>query len=227
MGEPVWREEIVAVVRPHERQPTVTVVTPWLNHTEFWPDYAAAMELGRPDEILVIDNGSDPLLGFANIDQDENLGFCRANNVGLAEARSEAVVFLNNDIAATSRKWLQAIREALEPGFLVGARFRYDPHGAIEQEPMTYLDGWCIAGMVEDLDGIGGWDETLAEPAYYSDNILCLRARMAGMRLREVKTGLVHKLNGTAKPQDPETIKATFGNRARYETLAREALAHV
>ena len=68
-------------------------------------------------------------------------------------------------------------------------------------------------------------DETLMEPAYYSDNLLCLEARARGMRLREVRIGLRHKENVTAGPsRDPVVAEATRLNRDRYVARVRELL---
>ena len=63
---------------------------------------------------------------------------------------------------------------------------RYDNHAKVDDQSLPYLDGWCLAGMREDLLELGGFDESLEEPAYYSDNLLCLEARAHGMTLRDV-----------------------------------------
>jgi GT2 family glycosyltransferase len=89
---------------------------------------------------------------------------------------------------------------------------------------MPYLDGWCLAGMRDDLWEIGGFDEDFDPPAYFEDNDLCLRARMAGMTLREVRVPLHHIRNATMKPDDPRVRAATLANRERFMARAREAL---
>jgi GT2 family glycosyltransferase len=201
---------------------TITVVTPWHGHREFERDYWAAMRLADV-EVLVIDNGSDPPLpnGWR---LPFNSGFSHACNAGLALARTDAVLFLNNDVAATESGWDAPVKDALEPGVLVGANLRYDRHGSVDGRSLPYLDGWCMAGMREDLLEIGGFDESFEEPSYYSDNDLCLRARAIGMALRQVHVGLRHKLNGTARREDPVTVRATLVNRERYMVRARELL---
>lgn len=202
--------------------PSVTIVTPWLNKLELADGYWDALR-GQRCDVLVIDNGSDPPLpngvrvGF-------NSGFSHACNVGLRLARTDAVVFLNNDVAMRDRGWFETLRAAFKPGVLVGAQLRNDLHAAVDGIRMPYLDGWCLGGMRDDLLDLGGWDETFDEPSYYGDNDLCLRARAAGLELREVKVGLRHLINGTAKPDDPRVQAATAANRARYESLARELI---
>ena len=201
----------------------MTVVTPWFEHMELADDYWKAMSVaGDGLSVLVIDNGSNPPLPNG-IRLDWNSGFSYACNHGLRLARTDAVLFLNSDIAATAVDWLQPIRAALEPGVLVGAKIRNDPHAHVDGQPMPYLDGWCLGGMRDDLLELGGWDEDYDEPSYYGDNDLCLRARAAGMRLREVRVGLRHKLNATAGHTE-QVHAATVANRERFTNRARSLL---
>ena len=199
---------------------SITVVTPWHGHLEFAKDYWAAMHAAGA-RVLVIDNGSVPALPNA-VRLEDNAGFSRASNLGLDLVSTDKVLFLNNDIGATSADWLARLEEAMGPGVLVGAELRYSPHGQVGGEPMPYLDGWCVGGMTEDIRDIGGWDEDYLEPAYYGDNDLSLRARAAGMTLREVRCGLVHKRNGTAR--DMDVTEASLANRERFQQVAAEIL---
>jgi GT2 family glycosyltransferase len=200
---------------------TVAVVTPWFNLPELWPDYEKAIDAGNPDELLIVDNGSDPALDFATIRFGTNRGFTRACNAGLHAARSDVVLFLNNDVEMLRPDWLERLIAQVQPGVLVGGQLRTDPHASVDGERFPYLDGWCVAGMRDDLLSLGGFDETLEEPAYYSDNLLSLEARAAGMTLLEVTGGLRHKLNQTAKT-DPNVRAATLANQARYQARVRE-----
>jgi len=229
MGGPVWREEVIAVLRPHARGPSIAVVTPWYNHVELADDYFEAVlpELEDRDESIVVDNGSDPPLAFGTIYSSSNLGFARGSNLGLDEASAEAVLFLNNDVAVAHRGWLRELRGALEPGVLAGP-LRWDAHASVDGVELPYIDGWCLAGMRADLLELGGFDESLAEPAYFSDNLLCLEARAAGMTLRDVRVGLTHKENITAgRESEPRVREASAENRGRYRARARELLVAV
>lgn len=222
MGEPVWIAEVVAVVRPH---PSIAIVTPWWNHHLLAADYLAAVDVRRShDELVVVDNASEPPLEFAACRLVMNAGFSHPSNVGLQRATADAVLFLNNDIAMTRTDWLEQIRAALEPGVLVGAQLRTERHGDVDGNPLPYLDGWCVAGMRGDLVELGGWDEDYQEPSYYGDNDLSLRARAAGMRLREVRVGLHHKLSRTARDGDSVKEAAAAANRQRFAERAREIL---
>lgn len=203
---------------------SLTAVTPWRNHRELERDYWAAIR-GAGIRALVIDNASSPRLPNA-VRSGTNLGFSGGSNLGLRLATTDAVLFLNNDVAATCERWADPILAALEPGVLVGACLRFDSHAEVDGQSFPYLDGWCLAGMRSDLLELGGWDESFDEPSYFGDNDLCLRARLAGMTLREAKVGLVHLANRTAGPSTDEQVRAaTNANRGRYVVRARAALS--
>ncbi len=226
MGGPVWRPEVIAKLRP-DRGPTVAVVTPWHNHLELADDYMAAMEAGpMPDELIVVDNASDPSLDFAAVRLDRNAGFSGGSNAGLKAATTDIVAFVNNDVMLGQPGWLKALCAKVEPDVLVGAQLRNDAHAWVDGEHVPYLDGWCLAGMREDLLWLGGFDESLAEPAYYSDNLLCLEARAAGFHLREEPmVRLRHLCNGSIGPEDRERQRvASHANRKRYMARVRELL---
>lgn len=207
----------------------VAVVTPWLDHEELWPDYEAAVQ--EADQVIIVDDGSLEPLPFATTRLDTNQGFTRACNHGLALVEYEQVVFLNNDVAAQDPGWLTRLAARIEPGVLVGAKLRTETHAAVRgiADPLTYLDGWCLGGMVEDFMQLRGWDEQYAEPAYYSDNDLCLRARCLGMTLRECRVPLHHKLSSTTRPgggpvessTDPHLQGVMTMNYQRYAQKAQ------
>lgn len=207
----------------------ISVVTPWLEHPELLADYAQAVNYGKPDEVIVVDNGGFPFdaesfhVPVRVLTQSENRGFSRACNIGMYAAEHDAVLFLNNDIVPTRSDWLEVLKSELEPGVLVGARLRYDFHGNVDGQALPYLDGWCLAGMRDDLLDLDGFDEGYEEPAYFSDNDLCLRARVGGLILREVRIGLRHKENVTAGPaSDPVVRAASEANYKRYSERARK-----
>lgn len=224
MGGVRWEEAITSWIRPG---PTVTVVTPWYEHEELWPDYQLALSVLRSfDRLCIVDNGSQPELEFATVRLGENAGFSWASNYGLDNADTDAVLFLNNDIVASSPEWLMRLRDGIAKGVLTGAKLRFDQHSDVGKLRLPYLDGWCLAGMTEDLLALGGFDTTYQEPAYYVDNDLCLRARVAGMSLREARIGLGHKVGRTAGLKDsPSKIAAIKVNQPKYAKLAREVLA--
>jgi GT2 family glycosyltransferase len=200
---------------------TVTVVTPWKDHMELADDYWEALAYENC-EVLVVDNGSEPALPNA-VRLNHNSGFSHACNLGLDLARTDAVLFLNNDIWATERGWVRKLADQLEPGVLVGPMLRFDSHTVMADTPLPYLDGWCLMGMRDDLLELGGFDEGYEEPAYYSDNDLCFRARLAGMVLREVRCGVHHK-GGVTSNANGWVLPETLANRERFEKLVESEL---
>lgn len=209
---------------------SITIVTPWLEHQELAADYTDAVlpELLDHDEVIVVDNGGAPGFPYARtITGDVNLGFARGSNLGLGHAATDVVLFLNNDVRLGRRGWLDRIREAVKQGVLVGP-LRDPEHAAVDGTRFPYIDGWCLAGMTDDLLDLGGFDHRLQEPAYYSDNLLCLAAREAGMSLRHLNVGLHHKLSATAGPDgNPSAAPAAAHNRALYISRARSVLANL
>lgn len=204
---------------------TVAIITPWFDHPDLWPDYQQVIDEARPDELWIVDNGSQPPLEFATLRLTDNSGFCGGSNAGLDSASTDIVVFLNNDVALGTAGWLDRLLEAVEPGVLAGAKLRTDQHAAVDGQTMPYLDGWCLAGYRQEILDLGGFDETLDEPGYYSDNLLCLEARAAGMTLREAPVGLHHKGGATSRPASNPSVRAvTAANRDRYQQRVRELL---
>ncbi len=201
---------------------TVAVVTPWRDHLELAPDYFQAIEIGKPDQLVVVDDGSEEPLGFAAL-RIEPGGFCTASNAGLALVETDLVVFLNNDIAPLKEGWLEPIKAAVEPGVMVGRILDRQPHGSVDEIDYPYVDGSCLGMTTEDARRLGGWDERydLAGPAYFSDNALSLQARMSGMRLRELFPGVRHK-GGQTGGGWSATV-AVQANRVLWEQEAREA----
>ncbi|MBI3980339.1 MAG: glycosyltransferase [Chloroflexi bacterium] len=201
---------------------TITVVTPWRNAHELTDGYLAALvaaPLRNGDKVYVIDNASEPPLPLPGCRLAVNAGYAGASNVGLAAARTDAVLFLNNDVVHTRIGWLDAIRGQLRPGVLVGAELDPGRHAAVDGRAYAYLSGWCLAGMTSDLRALHGFDTIYEEPAYYSDNDLCVRARAAGMKLIEAEVGLRHLGNYTTRRRDVTAV--TAANFARFQRLVR------
>ncbi len=204
---------------------TIAIVTPWRNHLELVDDYFAAVETGKPDQLIVVDDCSDTPLPFAALRLDEPSGFCTASNAGLALVETDAVLMLNNDVKATAPDWLDRIRAAIEPGVIVGP-LRFDDHGDVDGVQFPYVDGWCAAMMTDDARAIGGWPVEYDEagPAYFSDNAFSFNARMHGLTLRELRPAL-HHLTGTTGGHGPQFQHALAVNQPLYQRKVREALA--
>jgi GT2 family glycosyltransferase len=205
---------------------SIALVTPWRGNLTLAPDYFAAVEAAKPDQLVIVDDCSAEPLEFAALRLDKPGGFCTASNAGLALVETDTVVFLNNDIRGLRGDWIEPYRKWIEPGVMVGP-LRFDKHGGVDGEPYPYVDGWALGMTTEDARRIGGWDEVYDEagPAYFSDNALSFRARMAGMTLREIRPGLHHKGGQTGGVDRAAFNHALATNAEVFAAQVREALA--
>jgi GT2 family glycosyltransferase len=172
---------------------------------------------GAPFEVIVVDNGSTDgsaemaaQCGAAVIRNTQNMGFCAANNQGIAAARGEFIALLNND-AEAEPGWLEALWRACssapDVGMAASKVLVYeDPRyidkvghliypdgqnrgrgtgtldcGQFErEEEVLWPDGCAAMYRKEMLDQIGGFDEDFF--AYGDDAELGMRGRIAGWR---------------------------------------------
>ena len=178
-------------------------------------------------QVIVVDNASDagtiealrPLAGLDGVEvlmQPENLGFAAGCNVGLAAARGEHVVMLNNDTQVTAG-WLAPLLAAADlPGVgLVGpvsnsvgneARRDVGPidpatacsvgrrhMAAHEHEPpfdIGMLGFFCVVGRAAVWERVGPMDEGFGV-GLFEDDDYAMRVRQLGLRLLCVPASFV------------------------------------
>jgi len=152
------------------------------------------------------------------IRNETNVGFPAGCNQGLAKARGQYLVFLNNDTVVTEG-WLNglvawALHEWPQVG-MVGAVTNYA--SPPQQIPVTYKDvagvdgfaarrrsefakqalrvdrltGFCLLVRSEVLERIGGFDERYGL-GFFDDDDLCVRAREAGFGLLVAQNVFIH-----------------------------------
>lgn len=200
---------------------TISIVTPWLDHPELIPEYAAAV--AGAEQVIIVDNASRAetagqleRLATTYLRNESNRYFAPANNQGLAAATGDIVLFLNNDISAPAG-WLDRVRREVQPGVLYGPSLKYQ---RIDGELLPYLEGWCIGARRDTWLALGGWDAEHYPRPYWEDNDLCYRAVKAGLQLAQVPWPLLHLGNTTGRTYGPAYADAER-NRQMFIALVR------
>ena len=241
-----------------------TVVIPTLNARNLLAEALEHLEAQTvPHDIVVVDNastdGTSELLAerFPDVRvvrMDENLGFGRAVNRGVAAAETDAVVPINNDVLCEP-DFLERLLEPLEDGVAMaaGVLLQHDrpelvDSGGIELD--TTLRSWdslwnrpvgelagaaqpvgpcggAAAFRVEAFRDVGGFDESFF--AYWEDVDLALRLRLAGHTcVRADRARALHKHGQTLGAASPAQRRLeAFGRAyvlARYR-VARTSVA--
>lgn len=224
----------------HPAQPRVSVVVVSWNR---WPLLEKCLlSLARQSfseaEVIVVDNGSrDGSVHLVRarfpsahiLALPDNVGFSRANNLGIRHARGEYVALLNNDAEAVP-DWLSELVAALEAdpdvGFCASKIVLYaEPRladacgdfytiegvpgktGHLEpadryNKPREVFAACAGAAIYRRalLEKVGGFDEDFF--IIYEDTDLSFRARLLGYRCMYVPTAVVyHRLSATIGPQ--------------------------
>ena len=223
LGEQVSLLQIASDLSlPLPSTPLVSIIIPVYNQLEFTlrclksiqenPSRASA-------EIIVLDDASQDetpkilprISGIRYLRNQANLGFLRSCNRAASEARSEYLVFLNND-TEVQKDWLDhmlAVFERDERAGIVGAKLIY-PNGCLQDaggliwndgsarnfgrddDPKKpeynylcetdYCAAACIAIKASLFREVNGFDE-LFEPAYYEDVDLAFKVRAKGYKV--------------------------------------------
>lgn len=251
---------------PQADVPLVSIVIPVYNqfaHTRACLEALAAHAGPTGFETIVVDDASSdatpallPRIGGIRVLRNAaNLGFIGACNAGLAAARGEYVVFLNND-TAVQPGWLEALvatfREHPDCG-LAGAKLVY-PDGRLQEaggivfsdgsgwnygrygdpadaafnyvREVDYCSGAAIMLQRELLRELGGFDPLYA-PAYYEDTDLAFRVRARGLKVYYQPAATVIHYEGVTSGTDTAsgTKRYQVVNQQKFLARWRDALA--
>jgi len=214
-----------------------------------------------PYEVILVDDSSGPELvdalkhvrGARVVRNDVNQGFLRSANRGIATARGDFVVLLNND-TEVQPGWLSAMVDLAESDEDIGAvaakillpDWRIQEAGGIiwrdgsamhagrgehryeasynYVRPVDYGSAACLLVRGDLLRELGGFDDRYA-PAYYEDADLCFAIRARGRRVMYQPRAEVLHHEGTSHGVDVTVgVKA---NQTRNATVFREKWAEV
>jgi len=181
-------------------------------------------------EVIIVDNGSTDgtpeflknwQVGHANctvIRNETNRGFAGGNNQGLAVARGEFLLWLNNDTVVTPG-WLEAMLAVYarhpETGLVGPMSNRVSGPQFVREAVYSNLDGmqvyaaqftqanagqsfevvravgFCLLSTKAVVAKVGALDETFGS-GNFEDDDYCLRTQLAGFRIRVARDSFVH-----------------------------------
>lgn len=184
----------------------------------------------EPHELIIVDNGStDGTIKYLRnymathdnvrvIANRSNRGFAAGNNQGLALARGESVLLLNNDTIVTEgwlRRMVAVFHRHPEVG-VVGpmsnyvsgpqlvkgvsyanpeelARFstRWTAEHAAQSALITRVVGFCLLARKQVIERIGGLDEQFGS-GNFEDDDFCIRAAQVGYAARIAQDVFIH-----------------------------------
>jgi GT2 family glycosyltransferase len=222
-------------------QPKISVIIPAHNKVEVTYYGLCALLAAHNKasyEVIVVDDAStdetaqleEIVSGITVIRNTEPQRFIRACNAGVAAARGEYVVLLNNDTEPTSG-WLDALLDAFDRFDrvgLVGSKLLY-PDGKLQDaggiiwgsgnpwnygnranpwEPRfcyarqaDYLSGAAMMTTKEIWDQVGGLSDYL-EPMYFEDTDFAFKVREAGYTTWFVPGSVVYHFEGMTSGTD-------------------------
>ena len=203
---------------------SISIIIPYCNANEFTEECLRSIKKHTKDyEIILIDNGSKDLLELSEnemsiclIRNEENLGFPKAVNQGLARAKGDYLCVLNNDIIVVPG-WAERLIWHLECGIdVIGPRTnsisgpqallvdRYDNIEELNREseslykrekhnrfPFYRLVAFCVVMRRWVYEMIGGFDEVFS-PGNYEDDSYCLEAIDKGFKLAVANDVFMH-----------------------------------
>lgn len=193
-------------------------------------------------EIIIVDDASTDATKTLMSSEDgwirvvrnhENLGFGLSCNEGARMARSEVLVFLNND-AFVMPNWLDPLLKcfdedsalgAVQPKLLFpngsvgdagglvfadGKAWNYGKGQGIADSPLVnvrrcpdYVSGACLAVRKEAFESVGGFDPRYA-PAYYEDTDLSFALEKQGWKLLYEPASVVVHIEGATSGTDTD-----------------------
>jgi GT2 family glycosyltransferase len=244
--------------RPPVERGLISIVTLSWNAPEFTMKALESIRqhTAEPYEVIIVDNGSGPdtLKALATIDDPHvriiynktNRGFSGGNNDGIAHARGDFVILLNNDVIVTPG-WTQGLIDAFRriPGLgisaprsnLVAGDQQVNDAGyrdeaemqafAVERrrvfEGTGYITDraigfcWCISREVLDL--VGGLDEGYAI-GNFEDDDYCMRVRSAGYLIYVCNDVFIHHFGSRSFAANNVDYAATMNTN--WERFAKK-----
>lgn len=185
----------VAVIIPCRNTPTLERCVQALRHGE-----------QPPDELIVVDDGSDPPLAplpGARLLRQAPRGPAHARNLGAAQSRADVLLFVDADVVVGPQTVAQLVRVLAARPELSGVQTVYarteGPFAArlsnavqrfqmrrVAGRPLAGLSSYCVAVRRQAFEAAGGFDQQLNRATIEDDNLgLRLAARGAQLRVAQ------------------------------------------
>ena len=227
------RPYVPETVMPAPKVSILILVHDQLDHTRRCLE-SVALHTAESHELILVDNGSCPETsaylrerassgpGIRLVSNSSNRGFSAGNNQGLALARGDYLLLLNNDTVVTEG-WLTRMLAvfATHPATgIVGPvsnrvagpqlvspvgytdleglpefAARWTASHAGQSEKRSRVIGFCLLARRAVIDRIGGLDERFGS-GNFEDDDFCLRAGVAGFEIRIARDSFVHHVGG-------------------------------
>lgn len=176
-------------------------------------------------EIIVVANGSPKeAIEYLKtkpvriLEYPEKIGYIRAVNAGIKEARGEHVVLLDDDSFLMGQHrddWIKTLMQPFKEDPKMGAT---GPFGQTYEDLGQVLHSGCTMYKTSVLKEINLFDEAF-NPGYMGDEDLAIRIRKAGYHLEEVpKGGRKEYVNGVFEIQFPVLHTGTINTMPKHTT---------
>ena len=171
-------------------------------------DCLDSLEYGRPDELVVVDDGSPVPFSWSRqvdhlIQLTENGGYVSAVNRGLAVAMGSILIVGNSDLLFLP-DWLHHLVQPLREGYDISSIRTTEPDGWETEDRLeeNAKFGCLFALTKRTYEDLGGLDGRFLH--YFADTDYRRRALNAGYRIAKNHRGLVaHKGSATYDIADP------------------------
>lgn len=254
--DPLAMENLIAKPLKRERGLVSIVTLSWNapQYTKLALD-SIARHTSEPYEVIVVDNGSgqdtvrmlqeiaDPHVRI--IYNATNRGFGGGNNDGIAAARGDFIVVLNNDVIVTDR-WLDALldpfnripslgmtaprtnkiigdQEVIDANYSDDAGMHaYAADRAVVHAKRGFLTdraiGFCLCIDRRVIDEIGGFDERFAV-GNFEDDDFSIRVRAAGYEIYVCDDSFIHHFGSQSfKANNVDYMATMQGNWTKFAT---------
>jgi GT2 family glycosyltransferase len=219
-----------------ERKITHSIIIPtcgknWKNVLNVCIEAARAYTNWDNKELIVVANGCpkgaiDDLIARRDcttspmriIEFSEPIGYIRAVNAGIREARGKYVVLLDDDsflLGQPKDLWITYMMEPFNEDPEMGAT---GPFGQTYDDLGQVLHSGCTMYRTDALQKVGLFDEAF-NPGYMGDEDLAIRLRKAGYKLQEVPKGAPKEyVNGVFQIRFPVIHTGTVNTMPKHTT---------